>query len=454
MRAYILLMLMIGVRVTACAQGMTIDELIKYKQDTIGTYDTAALADNQVFLAMDFASPVIKNPLPAYWLDGKYIYKVELVYTAYRQSETFEQPRLNRNRLEELKKMLPGIFTEFMVDWKFIAQKSATEEAGARKLFHGFIISYIERDMLTITDESGYMQNVLNNDSLGQTKIVVKERYKIKKRREYTGMYFPRNKKKRKEGVTYDKKGWFREKHYYLEPDTIGTYYDTTLLFEPGPFAGEFVRNHLDTTFFTVMERNNWKKVLVVCDVTGSMSPYSTQVLVWHKLYFNAGRSCGYVFFNDGNDTPDTKKVMGKTGGLYFSAGNAIKAVEDTALRAMHSGGGGDVAENNIEAILGAVKKFPDCDEIIMIADNWADMKDFKLAKQVKKPVHVILCGVGSYPLNPQYLELARMTKGSVHTLESDITVLSKMNNGQTVDIDKYRYLLKSGKFTPIMRLD
>jgi hypothetical protein len=436
-----------------CVAQISPDALLKFPQDTIAAYGTEGMVGNAVVLEMDFGSTTIKNKEELKKLEGKFIYQIDLVYTAYHQSETFEQPKLNKKRLAELKKVFPDAFTNYYTGWRFVAQTAAKDEGAAKKMFHGVVIYYLDRMPMTTEEELANMDDLLNNDSLGRVKMEVKEKIKIKKHKEYTGKFWPKSKTKRKKGIVYDKKGWGRKRHYNLIPDTIRSY-DTTMVYEPGKYADSYISNRFDSTVFNAFERNkNWKNILVVCDVTGSMSPYSVQVLAWHKLNFNAGNTVGYVFFNDGNETPDEKKVIGKTGGIYFANGDQINGVEDTAKRAMMMGSGGDAPENNIEALLAAIEKYPKCQEVVMIADNWADIKDFKLAYKIKKPVRIILCGVQGGMINPQYLDFARMTKGSVHTLETDLTNLMKLNEGQSITLDGITYTVQKGKFVPTKRL-
>ena len=100
------------------------------------------------------------------------------------------------------------------------------------------------------------------------------------------------------------------------------------------------------------MNRNKWQDVAIVNDFTGSMSPYIAEVLVWHALNLETkiSRISGYTFFNDGNATPDYKKVVGKTGGIYNTSSQNLDSVLNTAVRTIENGGGGDVEENNVEA--------------------------------------------------------------------------------------------------------
>jgi len=62
------------------------------------------------------------------------------------------------------------------------------------------------------------------------------------------------------------------------------------------------------------------------------------------------------------------------------------------------------------------------------------------------------VCG-GESGINPQYLDLARTTGGSVHTIENDITDLSKLNEGQQVNIGSFTYRIQGGKFVSVSKI-
>jgi hypothetical protein len=106
---------------------------------------------------------------------------------------------------------------------------------------------------------------------------------------------------------------------------------------------------------------------------------------------------------------------------------------------AMRRGDGGDIPENNLEALIAAQKRWPQLDSFIMIADNNAAIKDISLIKQVTKPVNIILCGV-SDKIHPHYVELAAKTNGRIYTLEAEITDLNKLKLGGRIDIGKSVY--------------
>ena len=119
----------------------------------------------------------------------------------------------------------------------------------------------------------------------------------------------------------------------------------------------------------------------------------------------------------------------------------------------MRRGYGGDIQENNIEAIILAINKNPNLKEVILIADNWAPMRDYYLMSQIKIPVHVIICGlIPGMPINTEYLDLARNTKGSIHTVEDDISQLIYIAEGKVIQIGGFEYKIIGGRFTKIRR--
>lgn len=203
-----------------------------------------------------------------------------------------------------------------------------------------------------------------------------------------------------------------------------------------------------DNVVFEVFERNeHWKNCLVATDVTGSMSPYIGQFLAWHSLNLNNNsNNHHFVFFNDGNNMRDMMKIAGKVGGVYYVETTDYIELEKRVYKAQRKGGGGDLPENNVEAIIHGLKKDPSLSGVIMIADNWATPRDLKLLKKVNKPVHVIVCGA-RLGLNTAYLDLARKTGGTLHTIEQDLTELATLNEGQSIIIQGARYTIRGGKF-------
>lgn len=201
-----------------------------------------------------------------------------------------------------------------------------------------------------------------------------------------------------------------------------------------------------DSTIFKVFNRHkDWKNVLIVCDVTGSMSPYTSQLMLWFKLQTAKKNVKSFVFFNDGDRKYDYDKAIGSTGGIYSCTADKFEVVEETIIKAMSNGYGGDTPENNLEALISGIKKYPECDDIIMIADNYASPRDMSLLASIKKPIRIILCGTNDY-YNSDYLDIALQTGGSLHTIEKDVVDLLKRNEGEIIKIGKQKYKVTKGK--------
>ncbi|RME19110.1 MAG: hypothetical protein D6799_01900 [Bacteroidetes bacterium] len=210
------------------------------------------------------------------------------------------------------------------------------------------------------------------------------------------------------------------------------------------------VSDTAQNVIYKVMKRNTskWEKELIVMDITGSMYPYAQQLSTWLQLHFGVDSTQQYfVFFNDGDRKPDEAKKIGVTGGTYFTAAKRVEDVVKAMNLAIKNGEGGDAQENVIEAILYGLKKVKNIEHIILIADNWAPVRDINLLPKVKTPVHVILCGVtNGMKINADYLNIAYKTKGSVHTIEEDIDFLIQ-NKTNEFFINGNLYRLKNGKF-------
>lgn len=196
------------------------------------------------------------------------------------------------------------------------------------------------------------------------------------------------------------------------------------------------------------LSKNAWKDAALVCDVTGSMAPYSAQVIDFLKSAAEKKDTAivRFLFFNDGDSRNNRSKRIGSTGGIYSMKTGSIQDVLALMVKAMEAGSGGDLPENNIEALLQAEKECPDCQSTIHIADNMATPRDLALMNRLTKPVHVIVCGT-SPVLNPAYLDLARATKGSIHFGNRDYTDLHRFEDGSTIQVGREIFMLKNGKF-------
>jgi hypothetical protein len=199
---------------------------------------------------------------------------------------------------------------------------------------------------------------------------------------------------------------------------------------------------------FNVLKRNKqFKSKLIVADLTGSMYPYAQQISTWLKLQFlKDSTSQHFVFFNDGDKKKDIDKKIGATGGVYYCRAKSVDALIASMELTIKKGTGGDAPENPIEAIIYGLNKSGKVDDVILIADNWAKVRDIKMLVRVKVPVRVVLCGVyEGMEINEDYLNIAYKTKGSLHTIEQDITDLMKQSTGKKFNINGVDYIIKNG---------
>lgn len=197
-----------------------------------------------------------------------------------------------------------------------------------------------------------------------------------------------------------------------------------------------------------MLEKLNYEKTILVCDVTGSMAPYNAQVMQFLAKKYEAKDSSirQIIYFNDGNNRPDKSKKTGQVGGIYVTQPANLKQAVDQLLLAMQAGSGGDLEENVVEALLVAQTSCPDCKTLTLIADNNAHPRDMILANKLNKPIQIILCASGNV-LNESYLNLAYKTNGSVLFNGKKISNLQAFEEGGTVQVGLITYVLVNGKF-------
>lgn len=427
------------------AQFKTVEQLMQLKPDGIGIQKVDTLV--AVYLPMPFSQA---NFIHTYQLakipDASVVYAVHLVYTQFREVDSFNQPKLNYYRFQELQKIYPEVFNQTDVEWRVLEQRSAKTKEKAEKCFHGFVI-YLKNSPPPemIGKEIGTISTIL--DSYTDTMIWIPEKidWKVKKRKEETGLYLPRSDKKRRDGVRYTSSGFGLRKPEYE------VFYDSTIRKKSGGYWQKIGR--FDTSTFTAtkefdfLTRRKWSpKMAVVTDVTGSMSPYSTQVMLWLKFNPTILKQGRFTFFNDGDASPDVFKRIGKTGGIYFASTGNFDSVYSVMTATMRKGLGGDIPENNLEAVIKTIEHWPDTDTILLIADNEATVKDMQLLDQVKKPVSVMVCSVGE-SINVDYINIARTTGGRIFVLNTEIENLKGISTGTRVVIGGKIYEWRKGTF-------
>ncbi len=312
---------------------------------------------------------------------------IKMYYSKFPQNIDFQtntQKILNDKRIQNLLEQLP-ILSQKTIYLEMIGQENCENVAQASALFHGFLIDY-EVEKPTPTQSFQPPLETKNTSNVPDLQTNNFERFDIS--------------------------------HVNNE------------------FAKEVRQKHIgkDSTSYLVFERNitAWDSVVIVADWTSSMYPFTLQLLIWQvQNKKNASKILGYIFFNDGDKTPDNQKKIGQTGGIYVSNSPSLAAALEKMGECKRNGnGGGDFAENNIEALLMAIQQFPQAKSFVMIADNYGKIKDLALSSQLTKPIHIILARMPAFQhLTEDYLEVALQTGGSLHLKLSDYQTTEELKD-------------------------
>lgn len=454
---------------------VTPELLSKAQEIELPQYDVSRQSPYIIYLPMNYSKFLFteKDKELFYNLRDTMIERIDLVYTVFRRSKTFDQVQLNKERYEMFQEYFPEAFNNNLIDWNLMAQNGTMEYEEAQTYFHGFVI-YLKphrvttKEGITIgtaldkrvdkpstrrletNEEIKAIQQLLSKSTA--TKTVLDTSYIKKRKRFWTGMYLAKNKSKRKKGKKFKTKGPKRPKEYKVKyeetmkvterqvPDPDGS-------IKPSKVIAELTE---DSVVYTVFNRTlgKWNNHVVVQDVTGSMHPYLTQSLLYLRGHIKKNTTEKFVFFNDGDAHPDGP--IGRSGGCYYQSADNVKDIEEMAFEAMRNGKGGKAPENDLEAILYGIKKYPNCDGVILIADNFSRVRDFKLMPQLMrlgKPVRIVICGIAKGDVvNLDYIYLARYTGGSLHTIDQDITDLANKKEGQAFKIGSQYFKLDNNR--------
>lgn len=370
---------------------------------------------------------------------------VKIVFSKYpirRNGYQMNHPLLF-NRLKNLFDIDPYL-NDTLLNWEIILQTNCKNDDQVDDLFHGVIIEYklledptkstaeIHLDKLALIPTPNAAVEVLEtiesfNDLPEEISFQLKGRNGVEKT-ELLVEYFE---DLLKDTIESKVTSAFLETHSHLIKKFIATY-----------------GNSNDSIVYKVFERNpQWKNALVVSDWTGSMYQHGAQALLWHTLNFERSGIQYFTLFNDGDAKLSNDKVVGETGGIYFEKANKIDKLLKLYQLVILKGYGGDGPENDLEAILKGIEKYPIHSEIILIADNNACVRDMELLEFIEHPVRVVLCGHNEYNgINPQYIEIAQKTGGSIHTIDMDIYNIQVQLNkkGEPVSLLDYDYKVGS----------
>lgn len=397
----------------------------------------------------------IKNGLrSSYYVNGDDWLKIEhkaepiaikIVFSKYpvRKEGYKMNHALLFNRLKNLFKIDPYL-NDTILNWEIVLQTNCKDDAQVANLFHGVIIEYkllddpeknsdeICLDNLALVPTANSVIEVLEKiETFDELPDEIKFQLEGRNGVEKTEILIDYFETILKDTSIADITPEFLSKHTQLIKKFIDTY-----------------GNFNDSVAYKVFERNTqWKNALIVSDWTGSMYQYGAQALLWHALNFESSGIQFFTLFNDGNNKQTKDKIIGKTDGVYFEKATNIDKLLKLYQLVILKGYGGDGPENDIEALLKGIEKYPVHSEVILIADNNACVRDMELLEFVEQPVRVILCGYNEqFGINPQYIEIATKTGGSIHTIDMDIyNIKVKLNKkGEPVSLLDYNY--KVGK--------
>ncbi|MCS6822512.1 MAG: hypothetical protein NZ551_11685 [Microscillaceae bacterium] len=384
---------------------------VKAERQAIARYDLSQPDTNRITLEMAFDKSEIRNPELTRKLQLQPIKSIDLVYTLYPKNKDFTE--LNRNRLIALYNAAPDIFQHKDIKWKYVGQNGCETFEQANAMFHGFVV---------------YFKPKLLPQATPKTKE--KEAKKTEKK---TTQKPPKK-------IDIDKVD-------FGSKEAIKELIDQDYVYE-------------DSTVYKIFERNkDWNDMLIVTDWTGSMYQYGLQVLTWMKLNQELSKRVKkFIFFNDGDKKRDSEKIIGKTGGIYHVSADNMDLVMETMAKAQRGGTGGDIQENDLEALLFGVTYFKECKTVVLIADSQSPIRDMMLLPQVvskmkanNQKLKIILCGAKKY-IQPEYVGLAYETRGSLHTIEQDIDNLIRMSKGESIKIEDTEFSIKQGKFMQTKR--
>jgi hypothetical protein len=399
---------------------------------------------HQQWLNLGYAAANLRGTLPD--TTGIVVESVSLVFTRYPANPNawrHEFGVLLQDRYTALYQVLPQAFAPG-VDWSWTLQTACTTEAQAMKLPHGFVVRYHYRspEVPSIPSRASGNEGTSGNEGPAVVSRASTPSTSPPAPEDLEGAGGPA-------GVS--RASTPAGNSAILELLLAHPMYSAV---EVGRIVSGEQAVKDSTVLRTLVRHPEWKDMLVVMDWTSSMYHYGASALLWHKLNLDARRVKGFTFFNDGNYMPDIdKNTPGKVGGVYHSGAASIDSVMLLMERVMRAGDGGDLPENDLEAVVKGIRRFPDHGDVVLIADNTSDVRDLVLLSDIVAPVHVILCGPEYYPAHPHYLQIARMTGGSIHTLTEDITNLSTQQNGDFLDIGRFRYRIVDGRWKAVSKM-
>ena len=195
-----------------------------------------------------------------------------------------------------------------------------------------------------------------------------------------------------------------------------------------------------DKVLETVMDRNKWTDKLLISDVSYEMLSYALKLADWYKANTKSSETTQFVLYNNGQ-----RRQNSESGSAFHMVSPNYDSLVKL-INYVHANVGLETAKFDVKGLIegdGIAKTYKD---VILFVDKDASLYDYNYFKQLKAPVHVVLCVDQRRP-NPQHLTIAWKTKGSVHTISGDFMDIGKLREGDVLKIEGYEYKIMGGEF-------
>lgn len=440
-------------------------------------YQLAKVGNETLVLQMDFGSSIFIDTIGVYKLQNAQILSVDLLFTDYPTNQNLMA--LNKRRLQALVDLVPTATLQTHTVWQIIRQLDGKDKASAATMLHGFVVNYRSQEtlvtkkkeidviksvtptLINVPAEVPFVEEKVNNWSAVHNGGIPRQRVVIYNRPlrksdinksllqkmaapKDTIVSFTYKEAKSNQIIPDMGSRFMREKdsvYFLLAPPLQAT----TKLIPPA------LRSLGDSSVLKTLKRNQFNKMLVIADVTSSMSPYVAQVFAWINNEAEKNNIEYVVCFNDGDGRDNNYKKIGKTGGVYGEPYKDAIQLSKLIISTMEKCKNNDIEENDCEAILKGIDLCSNCEDVVLLADSWAPVRDISLVDNIKKPIKVIACG-NRIGIRPEYIEIALKTNGSLHFTNEDITDFTLLRNGKQMMIHGKLYAFKNGWVNEVVR--
>ncbi len=445
-----------------------IDSILNNRIVKIPVYEQPTINNKSLLLKVQYARALyIDTPQIFKELHNADIFSIDLVFTDFPAQQSLKN--LNKRRFQLLRQTLPFLQNPYQIRWKIVRQTNGKDRASAEKMLHGFVINY--RIPITDLERKSEMEElakfvppVVEKQPVKPVVILVKEpNTGIRKwnNRRIKGVFADAKTvvynseptdsilKLSTQQLLYNNMLEPFEKRYYSKKDSLFVLIEKSndknavAVIAPKPVPISF----RDSTILNFFKQHQLPNTLIVADVTASMTPYNAQLLHILKDSGTAEFVKYVVCFNDGDRKSLRLKTIGETGGIYGEPFTSVQQVGKLMLATMDKGDGGDSPENPVEAIIKGLQQCSTCENVVMIADNWAFARDIELVNKIQKPVHVIISGKG-LGVNTDYATIAYRTKGGLYFSDAPaVTDFSNFDNKKNITIRGLQYVVDEKGF-------